>query len=412
MEALAQGRSAPGLVTGVATAAGKTVFVFPGQGSQWVGMAVELLDTNEVFAERMAECAAALGEYVDWDLIEVLRERQPLERVDVIQAALFAVMVSLARMWESAGVRPDAVVGHSQGEIAAACVAGALSLRDAARVVALRSRAIRAIAGLGGMASIPLPVEEVRPLLTGDLGVAAVNGPSVTVVSGAAQAIDDIVAAIDSAKRIPVDYASHSSHVDTLEADIMAALRPITPSSSDIAFYSTVTGEPIDTSTLDAGYWFRNLRQTVRFEDAVRALLADGHGTFVECSPHPVLTIGVQQLVDDQDVIVTGSLRRDTGLERMLESIAEVHVRGGAVDWSAFVPKGTGSPCRRIRSTVRTTGSSRGRPATRAWSACERRSTRCWARPSSARTGVGRCSPAGCHCGPTHGWPTTLCRAR
>ncbi|MFD1051764.1 acyltransferase domain-containing protein, partial [Kibdelosporangium lantanae] len=139
---------------------------------------------------------------------------------------------------------------------------------------------------------------------------------------------------------VKVDVASHSPQMDALRDDLLKRIDGVSGQPPRIPMYSTVTGEPIDTSTLDAGYWFRNLRQTVRFEDAVRALLADGHGTFVECSPHPVLTIGVQQLVDDQDVIVTGSLRRDTGLERMLESIAEVHVRGGAVDWSAFVPKG------------------------------------------------------------------------
>ena len=160
LRALAAGESATNLVQGaVAGTVGKTVFVFPGQGSQWAGMALELLDSSPVFAGWMGECASALAPYVDWALVEVLGG--PLERVDVVQPVLFAVMVSLAGLWRHYGVEPDAVVGHSQGEIAAACVAGALSLEDAARVVALRSRAIAALAGAGGMVSVPLGVDDV-----------------------------------------------------------------------------------------------------------------------------------------------------------------------------------------------------------------------------------------------------------
>ncbi|MEK8169000.1 acyltransferase domain-containing protein [Streptomyces sp. M19] len=137
------------------------MFVFPGQGSQWVGMAVELLDSSPVFAARMAECGQALSAFVEWSLLDVVRAGE-FEQVDVVQPVLWAVMVSLAEVWKSVGVTPDAVVGHSQGEIAAAVVAGGLSLEDGARVVALRSRAIRALAGRGGMVSVALPADEVR----------------------------------------------------------------------------------------------------------------------------------------------------------------------------------------------------------------------------------------------------------
>ncbi|MCE4949069.1 acyltransferase domain-containing protein, partial [Streptomyces albulus] len=140
--------------------AGRTVFVFPGQGSQWVGMGAQLLDESRVFAERVAECEVALGEFVEWSLVEVLRGvagAPSLDRVDVVQPVSFAVMVGLAALWRAHGVVPDAVVGHSQGEIAAAVVSGGLSLRDGARVVALRSQAIgRALAGRGGMMSVAL----------------------------------------------------------------------------------------------------------------------------------------------------------------------------------------------------------------------------------------------------------------
>ncbi|WP_345664426.1 acyltransferase domain-containing protein, partial [Streptomyces iranensis] len=148
---------------GTAMSDPRVVFVFPGQGAQWLGMGSALRDSSVVFAERMAECAAALSEFVDWDLFTVLDDPAVVDRVDVVQPASWAVMVSLAAVWQAAGVRPDAVIGHSQGEIAAACVAGAVSLRDAARIVTLRSQAIaRGLAGRGAMASLALPAQEIE----------------------------------------------------------------------------------------------------------------------------------------------------------------------------------------------------------------------------------------------------------
>ncbi|RMI27514.1 acyltransferase domain-containing protein, partial [Nocardia stercoris] len=273
--------------------------VFPGQGAQWVGMGVELLDTAPVFAAKIAECDAAFGELVDWSLLDVLRggEGAPsLDRVDVVQPVLFAVMVSLAELWRSVGVKPDVVVGHSQGEIAAAYVAGALSLEDAARVVILRSKALTGLAGRGGMVSVSRPVAEVSERLAGfpDLAVAAVNGPALTVVSGAVAALEEFLAGCERdgvrARRIAVDYASHSPQVEELEESLAEALAGVTAGPSQVAFWSTVTGGLLDTAGLDAGYWFRNLRETVQFEPVVRALVADGYSVFVEASPHPLLT--------------------------------------------------------------------------------------------------------------------------
>ncbi|MGK4598620.1 acyltransferase domain-containing protein, partial [Amycolatopsis sp. w19] len=187
---------------------GKAVFVFPGQGSQWVGMAEELLLAAPVFAESMAECEVAFSSFVDWKLSGVLSDAAALERVDVVQPVLFAVMVSLARLWRACGVEPAAVVGHSQGEIAAACVAGALSLDDAARVVCLRSKAILALSGLGGMVSVAASEDRVRELLPDGVSVAAVNGPASVVVSGDVAGLDALVKRCElldvRAKRIPV----------------------------------------------------------------------------------------------------------------------------------------------------------------------------------------------------------------
>ncbi|MFB9682816.1 type I polyketide synthase [Amycolatopsis plumensis] len=343
----AEGVVPAGLVEGTANVTGRTVFVFPGQGAQWAGMALELLDTAPVFAARMAECAAALSEFTDWSLPEALRDEAMLARVDVVQPVSFAVMVSLAALWQATGIEPDAVVGHSQGEIAAACVSGALSLRDAAAVVVLRSKAIHdELAGHGGMVSVSLSASDTERLIedwAGRIGIAVFNGPTATVVAGEPAALDELLArcAADGirARRVPVDYASHSGYVESLRQQLLDELAFIEPMAARVPFLSTVTGEWTDTATLDAGYWYENLRRPVRFEAATRALAAQGFRVFVESSPHPVLGMAVQETVDELGAgptVVVGTLRRNEGgLRRFYTSLAELYVRGVTPDWSA-----------------------------------------------------------------------------
>jgi acyl transferase domain-containing protein len=211
-----------------------------------------------VFAEAMGECGDALGRFVDWRLEDVLRgvEGAPgLDRVDVVQPVLFAVMVSLARLWRACGVRPSAVVGHSQGEIAAACVAGGLSLQDAARLVALRSRALGALAGDGGMVSVALGAGElgVRLERWGErIAVAAVNGPGSVVVSGDREALVELLGECEAdgvrAREIAVDYAAHSAQVQAIREELLDACSAIVPRSGEIPFYSTLTGGLFDTA--------------------------------------------------------------------------------------------------------------------------------------------------------------------
>jgi acyl transferase domain-containing protein/NADPH:quinone reductase-like Zn-dependent oxidoreductase/acyl carrier protein len=349
LSAIASCAPAPNVVTGKAAATGGTVFVFPGQGSQWTGMAVELLDSAPAFADQMRLCDAAFAEYVDWSLLDAVRGgvgSGSLDRVDVVQPVLFAVMVSLAAQWRALGIEPDAVLGHSQGEIAAAYVAGALSLRDAAKVVALRSRAIIAIAGTGGMVSVPWPLEQVCTLIErwGDLiSIAAQNGPSSIVVTGEAAALDELMAECERgevpATRIPVDYASHSAQVESLRETLRESLAGLQPRTGDIAFISAVTGAGLDTSILDGDYWFANLRQPVLFEQAVRWAYEHGYRTFIESSPHPVLTVGIQESLDDygDDHSVVGTLRRgEGGMRRVLLSAAEAHVHGKTPNWESM----------------------------------------------------------------------------
>ncbi|MEU3598622.1 type I polyketide synthase [Streptomyces sp. NPDC006798] len=357
LRALAAGETAPAVITGTGGGSGprgRTVFVFPGQGSQWPGMATELLAESPVFARRLAECEAALAPFTDWTVWDVLYGAEgapPAERVDVVQPLLWAVMVSLAALWRAHGVEPDAVIGHSQGEIAAACVAGSLSLADGARVVALRSRAIReTLAGSGGgMLAVGLAAERAEEYLEpypDRVSVAADNGAGSAVLAGDGEALDALAARLAAdgvrVKRVPVDYASHSAHVEALRDRLHHDLAPVAPVAGSIPMMSTVTGDWVDGTELDAGYWFRNLRGRVRFAPVVAALADKGHTTFVEASPHPVLTMSVQETAGalGTEAVVGGTLRRDEGgTRRFAHSLAELYTAGAAApDWTPFFP--------------------------------------------------------------------------
>ena len=351
-------------VTGTAPigGGGRVVFVFPGQGTQWAGMARELAACSPVFASRLDECGRALARHVDWPLDYLLAQADDMpepERADVIQPALWAVMVSLAATWQAAGITPDAVVGHSQGEIAAACVAGILSLEDAAKVVAVRSRALSGLAvkgdgaAAGGMISVVMPAASVSDLLVpwaGRLSVAAVNGPTATVVSGELAALAEFEAELSARRvmrwRIPAtDFVPHSPQVTEM-AGMLAGLADVRPAAGRIPLYSTVMDRWMEGPELDAGYWYANVRQTVKFEHAIRALAAN-YRFFIEVSPHPVLTTAIQETIEDTGAaavpVITGTLlREDGGARRLLSSFAQVYVHGGAVDWAGMLRQAGG----------------------------------------------------------------------
>ncbi|MFE3312938.1 type I polyketide synthase, partial [Embleya sp. NPDC059213] len=342
---LAAGGSGVDAVVGLAQSGARPVFVFPGQGSQWAAMAGGLLTTSPTFAARIRACEEALAPFTDWSLTSVLNSESDawLERVEVVQPVLWAVMVSLAQLWRSYGVRPAAVVGHSQGEIAAACVAGALSLEDGARIVALRSKAILDLSGKGGMASVALSPAEAAELTApfGDrISLAAVNAPHSVTLSGDPDALAELLERCTAqdiwARRVPVDYASHSAQVETIREPLLAALAGLEPRAASIPFYSSVTGGLLETTALDADYWYDNLRQTVRFDEAVRALLDQGHDAFIETSAHPVLTTGILEIVESAGsrAAVLDTLRRgEGGPERFTGALARAYAHGVGVDW-------------------------------------------------------------------------------
>ncbi|MFE9658413.1 SDR family NAD(P)-dependent oxidoreductase [Streptomyces sp. NPDC005955] len=350
LDALADGGIARGLVRDVARErTNDVVFVFPGQGSQWTAMGAELLASSQVFAQEAEKCLAEFDRHLDWSLSDVLLGRsgaRTLDEDEVIQPALFTMMVSLAAMWRSSGVEPTSVVGHSQGELAAAYVAGALDLSDAVRTVVLRSRVLAAtLRGRGGMVALALPLRQSEDLIRqwgGRLGIAAVNGPRSTAVSGDTEALRELLAVCarsgTSAHRIPIDYASHSHQVDEIKQQLLDALGTISPGATSVPFFSTVTGEQVPGGELTASYWFENLRRPVQFAETVNGLLHQGFTTFVECSPHPVLAYGLEDLVRDHggDVVLGTTLRRgDGGPNRFLTSVGELHTKGVPVDWSA-----------------------------------------------------------------------------
>jgi polyketide synthase 12 len=361
LDALADGEALERVVRGTAGAGEKIVFLFPGQGSQWEGMGCELLDQSPLFAECMVECERAFAPYLDWSLTDALRGdpgAPGLDRVDVVQPLLFSTMIALARLWRACGVHPDFVVGHSQGELAAACVAGGLTLQDAARIVALRSQAFRSIVGKGGMVSVALPVEDVRALIapwTDRISLGGLNGPRATAVSGELQALEELRVQCEAndirAPWILIDYAAHSVQVESVSEALSDACSTIVPRRGEITFYSTVTGERLDTSELGAEYWYRNMREPVLFHPAVESLLEHEQAMFLEISPHPVLTMGIQEMADassaaSRGVFVGGSLQREQGgAQRFVRSLAEAFVCGANVDWTAVF---AGSAAKRV----------------------------------------------------------------
>ena len=356
LQAFLHGETRPGLSSGRKDSGRqrKLVFVFPGQGSQWFGMGRSLLEQEPVFREVVERCDHAMRRYGDWSLLGELTAtdaaRSRLNEIDIVQPVLFAIQVALAALWRSWGVEPQAVVGHSMGEVAAAYVAGALSLEDAARVICNRSRLVRRVVGQGAMAAVELSMEEARGVLAGyedRVSIAASNSPASTVLSGDPAALEAI---LDRLRRrdifcamVKVDFASHSPQMDPLRADLVQALEGLGPRPVSIPIYSTVTGMVSDGLEFEARYWARNLREPVLFSAAVQRLLEDGHDIFLEISPHPILLSGIQQGLHHlgHAGAVVPSMRRDEE-ERtvMLGSLGALYSLGYPVDWSRIYPAG------------------------------------------------------------------------
>lgn len=333
----------------------KIAFVFPGQGGQWTGMGRELLQQNTVFHETLTQCDETIQRWAGWSLLEQLSldEASPayrLNEISVIQPALFAMEVALAAVWRSWGIEPDAVIGHSMGEVAAAFIAGALSLDDATRVICHRSQLMQRTSGKGAMAVIGLPFTETEKLLIGyedKLSIAVQNSPKSTVVSGDPDALQDVMQKLQAQeifnRLIKVDVASHSPQMDPIRPELVESLHEIQPQPTTIPFYSTVTQDIAAGQSLDASYWGRNLRQPVRFGDTTQRLLEDEHVIFIEMNPHPILLASIEETRSSIEKAAYGiaSTRRDQPeLASLLRELGSLYSLGYDIDWSKLYPNG------------------------------------------------------------------------
>jgi acyl transferase domain-containing protein len=334
----------------------KVVFVYPGQGSQYHGMCRRLIAQSSVFKASLERCASALEPYCNWSLLSQLTaaEKGPREdEIDVVQPLLFSIQIALSTLWRAFGVEPDAVVGHSMGEVAAACVCGALTIEEGAKVITTRSQLMKRTSGFGSMALVELPLAKATEEIAGmenELSAAVCNSPRSTVLSGTPQAIDVILQRFENrgifCRRINVDVASHSPQMDQARQELIERLRGLRPKLENIPIYSTVAGESMCGQGFDESYWGDNLRKPVLFSNAVTRLLANEHTVFIEMSPHPILLRAIEETAAetktsaDSFCLTLASLTRDTdNAETLLASLGALYETGYPVDWKRFCSK-------------------------------------------------------------------------
>src|SRR5271170_7406898 len=289
-------------------------------------MGADLLATEPVFAATVAQAEPLIARESGFSVTEAMTTPEIVTGIDRVQPTIFTMQVALAETMKAYGVRPGAVIGHSLGEVAAAVVAGALSLEDGVRVICRRSRLMSRIAGSGAMASVELPAKQVLSELAvrsvKDVVVAVVASPQSTVIGGATQTVRELVAAWEQrdvmAREIAVDVASHSPQVDPILDELTDVLAELNPMTAEVPFYSATAFDPREQAVCDAWYWSDNLRHMVRFAAAVRATLEDGYRVFAELAPHPLLTHAVEQTADSlgMPLAALAAMRREQELPR------------------------------------------------------------------------------------------------
>jgi thioester reductase-like protein len=340
-----------GLISGQKAKDVRLAFVFSGQGPQWWAMGRELLEAEPVFRKSIEACHEELRKLGGWSLLEELQRDESTSRMsetEFAQPAIFAIQVALAALWRSWGIHPQAVVGHSVGEVAAAHVAGVLDLPAAVRVIYHRGRCMEHAPERGKMIAAALTSQEAETLVArynGQVSLAAVNGPRMVSIAGDASAVEEIFHEIEQrglyVRKVPVNYAFHSAHMDPVQAELASSLKGLLPQAAGLPIYSTVTGRIAEGPLFDADYWWQNVRQTVLFAPAINSLIAAGHTHFLEVSPHPVLSNSISECLADAGVngFTTSSLRRQKP-ERatLLGSLAALYANGQTVNWTALYP--------------------------------------------------------------------------
>jgi phthiocerol/phenolphthiocerol synthesis type-I polyketide synthase D len=321
LRALAGGRPAPGVVAPHRGVSGSgTVFLYSGQGSQWAGMGQELLTDEPAFGAAVTELEPVFVQQAGFSLRKVLQSGEALIGIDRIQPVLVGMQLALTALWRAYGVEPDAVIGHSMGEVTAAVVAGALSPADGLKVISTRSRLMSRLSGQGAMALLELDADATEALIVDfpDITVAVYAAPQQTVIAGPPEQIDAVIAVVDAqgrlARRIEVDVASHHPTVDPILSELRSTLADLAPVAPKIPLISTVGQTNGAAPAFDAGYWVANLRNPVRFSHAVSTAV-EGHVTFIEVSPHPLLTHAIDGNLDPArpggEIQVAATLNRD-----------------------------------------------------------------------------------------------------
>ncbi len=356
LEAFLRDEARPGLSHGSKRLDRRTrlVMVFSGQGSHWFGMGARLMEQEPVFRVALEQCDRLLREHADWSLLEQLAapaEFSRLNETDVAQPAIFAIQVGLAALWRSWGITPDAIIGQSLGEIAAAHVAGALSLEDSIRVVFHRSRLMKRTAGQGKTAVVGLPLEQAELALTGFedvLSVAGSNSPTTSIISGDPVALERVLSSLTRRNifcRVlkGVDVAFHSPQMEPLRDELVYALEGIQPKLAAVPLFSTISVALASGTEFDATYWGRNLREPFHFTRTLMQLLESDYDTFLEVSPHPVLSPAILENINHagKKATVLPSLHREKGeKETMLASLGALYAAGHSVSWSSLYQEG------------------------------------------------------------------------
>ncbi len=334
-------------------------FVCSGQGPQWWAMGRQLLEQEPVFRDVIQRCDKIVRQLGPWSLLDELTADEAHSRMAVTaisQPAIFAIQAALATLWASWGIRPEAVIGHSVGEVAAAYLAGVFSLEDAVRVIYQRGRCMELAPSRGRMLAVGVSLDEARQLVSGcgeQVSIAAVNGPASVTLSGEAGPLEDIARQLEArqvfCRFLQVQYAFHSAQMDPIREELLLSLQGLQPRPATLPFFSTVTGKKVEGPELGPDYWWHNVRQTVRFADGVDHLIDVGCDTVVELSPHPVLTGSVTECYrhHGKKVQVLPSLRRQED-ERatMLRSLGQLDTCGAALDWAGVC--GTSQPPRLV----------------------------------------------------------------
>jgi myxalamid-type polyketide synthase MxaD len=349
------GKEHPNIIVGsqISDIPSKIAFVFPGHGSEWLGMGLELMESESDFFAEILRCDLIVRQIMGWSLIEELSaspEMSRLEQVDVIEPAILAMQVALASLWRSWGVEPDGILGQSMGETAAAHVSGVLSLEDATKVICTQGQLLTRVSGQGTMLLVNLTIEETKALIAdypATVFIAISNSPTSIVLSGARACLEEIAAKLDYQEIfnhwVKADSAFHSPRMEPLLADFEKIINDIIPQPEKIPIYSSITTEPTSGLEFGATFWTRNLRSTVLFSETVQRLLLDGYNTFIEISPHPIISISIKESghSNDREIMVLPSLRRHEP-ERftLLRSLATLYTTGVKIDWLRLYPEG------------------------------------------------------------------------